>query len=101
MRRWFIRGAKALAIVCGTGSGGMLVFDFDVDGFYEAWCAAVGNLANGLPVQRTGGGGYQVFCRCGNHGENTKLAWVEDETENSGRKCAIETRAEGGYAVVP
>jgi hypothetical protein len=101
VRGWFAQGAKALAIVCGKGSGGVLVFDFDVDGFYEAWRELVGDLADGLPVQRTGGGGYQVFCRCQEPGGNLKLAWVEDESEETGRKCAIETRGEGGYAVVP
>src|SRR4051812_23461300 len=54
---WFKKGAEAIAIVCGKGSGGVLVIDFDVDGFYEAWRELVGDLADGLPVQRTGGGG--------------------------------------------
>lgn len=104
---WFTNGlTKSYAVVAGTVSGGaqgngLLVLDFDVARFYEAWALAVGDLAAGLPVQRTGGGGYQVFLRCPEPGENAKLAWVECETEHSGRRVAIETRGEGGYAVVP
>jgi hypothetical protein len=101
MRGWFACAAKAVAVISGKISGGLLVFDFDDPRFYEMWVKAVGELAAGLPVQRTGGGGYQVFCRCPEPGENAKLAWVECETEESGRKIAIETRGEGGYAIVP
>ncbi len=56
-----------------------------------------------LPVSRTGreGGGYHVAMRCPEPGKNDKLAWVPDEAEESGRKCAIETRAEGGYIILP
>ncbi len=98
---WFEGGAKSYAVIGGAISGGLLILDFDVERFYDAWKAAVGELADGLPVQRTGGGGYQVFCRCSTPGENAKLAWVPCESEESGREIAIETRAEGGYAVVP
>ena len=47
------------------------------------------------------GGGYQVWLRCPEPGKNDKLAWLPDEAEETGRRCAIETRAEGGYAVAP
>ena len=98
---WFDAGAKSFAVVGGAISGGLLIFDFDVERFYHAWKAAIGDMADDLPVQRTGGGGYQVFCRCDAPGSNDKLAWVPCESEESGREIAIETRAEGGYAVVP
>ena len=101
VRGWFAAGAKSFAVVCGGISGGLLVLDFDVERFYLAWVRAVGSLADGLPAQRTGGGRYQVFCRCAQPGANTQLAWVEDATAKSGRKIAIETRGQGGYAVVP
>ncbi len=98
---WFAAGARSFAVVGGAISGGLLILDFDVERFYHAWTSAVGDLAKGLPLQRTGGGGFQVFCRCPNPGGNDKLAWVENEAEDSGRSIAIETRGEGGYAVVP
>ena len=100
---WFRRGCQSVAAVGGKVSGGLLVIDFDEARFYEAWKVQVGSLADGLPVQRTGreGGGYQVYLRCDEPGGNSKLAWIPDETEETGRKCAIETKAEGGYAVMP
>lgn len=100
VHRWCMSGIRAFAVVCGKVSGGLLVLDFDAPGFYEQWTAAVGPLANGLPVQQTGGGGYQVLLRCPDPGGNDKLAWSPDDTEPTGRTVAIETRAEGGYAVV-
>ena len=101
VRQWFASGIRAFALVTGAVSGNLLVLDFDALGFYEAWREAVGELADGLPVQRTGGGGYHVYLRCPEPGGNLKLAWVECEEEKSGRKIAIETRGEGGYAVAP
>jgi P4 family phage/plasmid primase-like protien len=103
---WFTAGAKSYAIVCGKvshkeGTGGLLVIDFDIERLYGAWLAAVGVLAVDLPVQRTGGGGYQIYCFCPNPGENSKLAWVACSSEDSGRTIGIETRGEGGYAVGP
>ncbi len=101
LKSWFGASVKALAIPCGRVSGGLLVLDFDVEGFYGAWTEAAGELADGLPVQRTGGGGYQVFLRCPDPGRNAQLAWSPKEDEISGREIAIETRAEGGYVVAP
>ncbi len=106
IKSWFSTngdGTKtlAMALVCGVVSGGLLVLDFDVGGFYEAWREAAGKLADDLPVQRTGGGGYQVFFRCPDPGKNDKLAWSVNEDEVTGREVAIETRAKGGYVIVP
>jgi hypothetical protein len=100
VRRWFKAGIQSFAVVGGKVSGGLLVLDFDAPGFCERWADAVGSLANGLPVQQTGGGGYQVLLRCPDPGGNDKLAWTPDEQETTGRTIAIETRGEGGYAVV-
>jgi hypothetical protein len=100
VRRWFASGAKAIAVVGGAVSGGLLALDFDAPGFCERWADAVSELANGLPVQQTGGGGYQVFFRCADPGGNDKLAWAADAQGETGRTIAIETRGEGGYAVV-
>jgi hypothetical protein len=103
IRFWFKSGCKAVAGIGGKVSGSLLVIDFDEARFYDAWLSQVGTLADGLPTQRTGreGDGYQVWLRCPEPGNNDKLAWVPDETEPTGRKCAIETRAEGGYALMP
>ena len=98
---WDDSGVQAVAVVCGKVSGGLLCIDFDVPSTFPAWQEKVGDLASGLPVQRTGGGGFQVFLRCQNPGGNQKLAWAADEAERSGRTIAIETRGEGGYAIVP
>jgi len=100
VRRWIASGIQSFAVVAGRVSGGLLVLDFDAPGFFERWCEGVGELAHALPVQQTGGGGYQVLLRCPDPGGNDKLAWTPDEQEDSGRTIAIETRGEGGYAVV-
>jgi hypothetical protein len=102
-RSWFRRGCQSIAAVGGKVSGGLLIIDFDEARFYPAWLEQVGTLADGLPVQQTGreGGGYQVWLRCPEPGRNDELAHVPDETEYEGRHVAIETRAEGGYAVMP
>jgi hypothetical protein len=100
VRRWCESGIKSFAVVCGNVSGGLLVLDFDVPEFYATWSERVGDLARRLPAQRTGGGGYQVLLRCAEPGPNARLAWVRDENDPSGRTIAIETRGEGGYAIV-
>jgi hypothetical protein len=103
VRSWFAGGCKSIAAVGGKVSGELLSIDFDEARFYDAWREQVGTMADGLAVQRTGreGGGYQVWLRCANPGRNDKLAWVSDDTEKTGRRIAIETRAEGGYAILP
>lgn len=95
IRRFFANGAN-IAIVTGVVSGGLGAIDFDDPRFYDAWRAEVGSLAHTLVIQKTGDG-YHVLFRCPNPGHSQKLAWVADETEESGRRVAIETRAEGGY----
>lgn len=102
LRTWFGPSSyvKALAAVCGHVSGGLRMYDFDVAGYYEKWCELVGDIALYLPTQRTGGGGVQVALRCEHPGGNEKLAWHPDSTADAGRSIAIETRGEGGYAIL-
>jgi P4 family phage/plasmid primase-like protien len=101
VQRWRANDRWAgVAMVAGKVSGGLMVLDFDEARFYEAWKVAVGSKADTLPAQQTGGGGYQVMLRCAQPGRNQKLAWIPDEREDDGRAIAIETRGEGGYAVV-
>jgi hypothetical protein len=97
---WFTSGAQSFAVIGGAVSGGLFVLDFETEPAYLAWLAAVAELADGLPVGRTGKGGYHAFGRCPDPGENQKLAWLECESDISGRRILIETRGEGGYAVV-
>ena len=100
LTRWAESDLQALAVVTGQVSGGLLVLDFDVPEFYSWWVERVGDDAHGLPVQQTGGGGYQVLLRCPDPGGNQKLAWAPGEADPTGRTIAIETRGEGGYAVL-
>lgn len=99
--RWAKR-CRAFAVVGGKVSGDVLAIDFDTARFWEAWREAVGDLLDGLPYQRTGrdGGGFHVYLTCDEPVTET-LAWVPDESEQSGRRCAIETKGEGGYAILP
>jgi hypothetical protein len=99
VERWIRDGAE-IAVVGGAVSGGLVVLDVDEPRFYGAWGDEVGDLARDLPAQQTGGGGYQVFFRCPRPGSNDKLAYVADLSKLEGRSIAIETRAEGGYAIV-
>jgi hypothetical protein len=99
-----------VAVATGAASGGLLVLDFDGAGFYERWRERVGALPADVFVQRTGGGGYQVWVRCDHPGRNTKLAWAvttddhgqpkRDERNRVIGKVAIETRGDAGYAVL-
>jgi putative DNA primase/helicase len=95
VKRFFANGAN-VAIITGAVSGGLLAIDFDDPRFFDAWRERVGDLAEGLVVQRTGRG-FHVLCRCPDPGGNQKLAFIPDDDELSGRRAAIETRAEGGY----
>lgn len=101
VKRWARQHQVAgFAAVCGEVSGGLTILDFDVAGFYERWAALAGELAQTLPTQRTGGGGYQVGFRSGLVVGNDKLAWAPADNE-MGREIAIETRGKSGYAVLP
>lgn len=99
VERW-IRANAQIAVVGGRVSGGLLILDVDEPRFQTAWGDEVGDLACDLPAQQTGGGGFQTFLRCPNPGANDKLAYVPDPTKPDGRAIAIETRAEGGYAII-
>jgi len=92
--------AYGWAVICGEASGGLIVLDFDVEGFYERWREKVGHAAETLPVQRTGGGGYQVAFKASLNLRNDKLAYVPADNIE-GREVAIEIRSNGGYAVLP
>lgn len=111
---WLAGGVQALAVVGGAVSGGLEILDFDdnadatpdarrADDFFWPWLDRVKALVERyqIPYYGTGGGGFQVAYRCETVEGNQKLAWVRNDGENAGRSIAIETRGEGGYAVVP
>ncbi len=99
IRDWFGGNTKAMACITGTVSGNIVVFDFDIEGYYARWREIIGDVADTLPTQRTGGGGYQVFLKCDKPGRNSKLAF--DINQNGEKRIAIETREEGGYVLIP
>jgi len=101
LRNWVnTPGVYGWAMVCGKISGNLTIMDFDEPAFYERWKAEVGDLAQILPTQQTGSGvGYQVGFRSNLSIRNDKLAYVPADNAE-GRLTAIETRGQGGYAVV-
>lgn len=101
VQAWLNFGVCAIAAIGGDVSGGLEIIDFDVSGYYEKWLELVRSDIDGLPVQRTGGGGIQVALRCLNPSGNQKLAWHPDKTQHTGRRIAIETRGANGYALMP
>lgn len=109
---WLSDGLQSIAVVCGAVSGGLEILDIDdnsnetpytANDFWYPLRDAIGHLIEqyNLPVWRTGGNGYQFAYRCEQVDGNLKLAWVPNEAQTHGRSVAIETRGQGGYAVVP
>lgn len=97
------------AVVCGKVSRNLEVLDFDDPVMYGHFLGSLPEWADGItfPTQQTGGGGYQVaYRRSGGVPGNQKLAWSPavdaDGVVIEGRpQIGIETRGEGGYAVIP
>lgn len=103
------------AVVGGGVSGGLVVFDIDPDHegealdpfdlkleFRDLWLELAADIIDpdSIPRQRTGGGGWQFFVRCTEPCGNLKLARVPAKNRQ-GFRAVIETRGEGGYALVP
>ncbi len=86
---WFSQGKYDLGVVLGAVSGNLACRDFDNAEAYQQWKAEHPELANRLPVVKTGRG-YHVYFR-------------------TGRPCATrsfddgdgELRGEGAYTVLP
>lgn len=108
------RQPHGIAVICGKVSGGLEVVDFDckhdLDGsLYERYIALLREkapaLATSLVKVRTRSGGWHLYYRCLEIAGNQLLArrpLTEQEkikTKN-GAKVLIETRGEGGIAVV-
>jgi hypothetical protein len=101
------RKATGLAIIAGECSGGVEVIDFDYkrgQTFWPQFKAKAGSSLKGIPFQRTGSGnGFQGVYRCPKPGHNAKLASYDfgGDDPKARYDCLIETRGEGGYAVIP
>lgn len=93
-------GMDAMALICGGVSGNLECLDFDQQGrAFEPWRELVETVAPGLVaklvVQRTQSGGVHAWYRVhGDVGHNQRLAL------SAPNQVLIETRAEGGYALV-
>jgi hypothetical protein len=97
--RWVGAGVQSLACVFGAVSGNAELIDFDTHGdqnWYNEWADMAGDPVKrlGLAFQKTGKG-YQVAYRCATIECNQKLALL------SHTETMIETRGEGGYALLP
>lgn len=94
-----------LALVCGEVSGNVEVIDFDDMQAFNEWRALLTHTEAGaalfkqLAMTRTPGPGIQVGYRCQNPpGGSQRLARRPKE---GGWTVLIETRGEGGYAIIP
>jgi putative DNA primase/helicase len=108
VRGWFDRPEPpGVAVVCGAVSGSLEVIDFDTKAaeIFPAWChlvdAEAPRLRERLTFHKTPRPGFQVWYRCPEVPVpgNTKLA--EDPDLPGKERTLIETRGEGGYALVP
>lgn len=105
--RWFGgRSPWAIAVVCGAVSGGVELIDLDAKDTAKAFLDEVNadypGLLDRLSLEETPAG-VHVWYKCRVIQGNTKLAQRPDGVDANGRpkvKTLIETRGEGGYAVV-
>jgi hypothetical protein len=96
---WLSNDKAGIAIIAGSISGNIEILDFDDITALKPWYALVESLAPGLisrlVVVMTPTGGRHLYYRCASIQGNMKLA------VNSNREVMIETRGEGGYALIP
>lgn len=103
LESWF-RNGNGLALVGGEISGNFEILDFDAPELFDEWCQLVEeiipNLLSRLPLAQTPSGAYHLYYYCSAIEGNQKLAQKPFE-EKKGYDTLIETRGEGGYAIVP
>lgn len=96
-------GRVGLALVAGRISGNVEVIDFDASEYFSPYCVMVEELCPGLIVclvlVQTPTGGYHLYLRCEAIEGNLKLA--QRVGANRRPETCIETRGEGGYAIIP
>lgn len=110
LRKWYGAGLTGIGTITGTISGNLELFEFD---FYPTYlefvelaeATGLGDLVRQISEaysESTPSGGVHWFYRCDVIAGNTKLAQKPDPTPDNplGRKVLIETRGEGGYAVM-
>lgn len=112
LRNWFLHRDACIALVCGRVSGGLELIDFDhhppdQPQVYAPWASLVESQAPGLVarlvVASTQHDGRHVIYRCPQIAGNQKLAQYPAAHPGAGRPMRgtlIETRGEGGYALV-
>lgn len=91
---------SGLALIAGKVSGNLEFLDFDKPALFAPFMEALRRtdlaLASKIIVQKTPSGGYHGIYRCADPVPgNQKLARSED-----GKETLIETRGEGGYALI-
>ncbi|MBA2724980.1 MAG: bifunctional DNA primase/polymerase, partial [Actinobacteria bacterium] len=110
IRDWYRNGRRGVGLVCGAVSGGLEMFEFEAgairaglqDRFIElAEGTGLGDVLAKIRsgyVEQTPSDGIHVFWRCTEVEGNLKLARrVNDDGEI---EVLIETRGEGGFAII-
>jgi hypothetical protein len=111
LREWYAQGRSGVGWVCGDVSGNLEMFEFDDVPTYHAFREAADAVGQADLVERiesgcsetTPRGGVHWFYRCSEIAGNTKLACRPGPPDNSVRprvETLIETRGNGGYAIV-
>ena len=103
---WF--SCCGIAVVCGAVSGGVELLDIDSEEHVVPWLEQVQHRAPGLLERlvqvRTPRPGLHAYYRCSSIGRSEKLAQkivIDQATAECKTKSLIETRGEGGYALIP
>ncbi len=110
---WYANGRTGLGYICGAISKNLELFEFDDGTVYDefkviAHASGLGELVDRIEagyLERTPNGGIHWFYRCTLIEGNTELARRPKRPEEMQHatdkvKVLIETRGEGGYAVV-
>ena len=112
IRRWYAQGRTGIGVVLGDTSGGLELLEFDDVLAYRHFTSIADKAGIGDLVERIEAGyleespnGIHWLYRCSQIEGNTKLARRPknpDEMEHPGDKVKvlIETRGEGGFAII-
>lgn len=107
LKKWFNGKADAIAIIAGAVSGNLEIIDIDnhfgdaaqmFENIKELINNTIPGLWEKLVIETSQSGGYHLFYRCSEIMGNTRLA-ERLNTQNKS-EVIIETRGEGGYALV-
>lgn len=109
INKWFkpTTNPEAIALICGSISGNLELLDIDnkfgdadviFNDFKELCFNTAPELFNCLTIEKTQSGGYHLMYKCSKIEGNIKLARRYKEKPKF--ETIIETRGEGGYALV-